>query len=88
MTWRQEAAAIIAQATRGLPADAPLSERKRIVDEACPYSWRMVSWPQKAWQAARRDYLVPFGYVPRTKKAQEQAADGMPLFDAPPAPTT
>lgn len=81
MTWRQEAAAIIAQATRDLPADTPLNERKRIVDAAKPSSWSCVSWPQKAWQAARRDYLVPFGYVARTKKAQEQKAAGMPLFD-------
>ncbi len=79
MTWRQEAAAIIAQATRNLPADAPLHERKRVVDAAKP-GWCM-SWPQKAWQAARRDYLVPFGYQPKTKKAKQQAAAGMPLFE-------
>lgn len=80
MTWRQEAAAIIADATRDLPADAPLKERKRAVDDAFPWSWHGTSWPRKAWQAARRDYLVPFGYQPKTKKAKQRAAAGLPLF--------
>ena len=79
-TWRQEAALIIAHATRDLPADAPLHERKRVVEAARPTGWMCASWPKKAWQAARRDYLVRFGYQPRTKKAQQQAAEGLPLF--------
>lgn len=81
MTWRQEAASIIDDAVKGLPEDTPLVERKRVVDAACPSSWRMMSWPQKAWQAARRDYLVRYGYRPRTKRALQAAVDGLPLFD-------
>lgn len=81
MTWRQEAASIISDAVKDLPEDAPLVERKRVVDTACPSSWRMMSWPQKAWQAARRDYLVRYGYQPRTKHARQAAVDGLPLFD-------
>ncbi len=81
MTWRQEAAAIIADATRDLPPDTPLADRQRAVDAARPHGWAYASWPQKAWQAARRDYLVPFGYQPKTKKAKQQAAAGMPLFE-------
>lgn len=84
MTWKQEAAAIIAIATADLPQDAPLIERKRAIDAACPSSWRMMSWPQKAWQAARRDYLVRYGYTPRTKAraARKTAAVGeLPLLD-------
>lgn len=80
MTWRQDAAVIIAQATRDLPADATLQDRKRAVDAAFPGCWHGTSWPRKAWQAARRDYLVPFGYQPKTKKAQQQAKAGLPLF--------
>ena len=81
MTWREEAAAIIADAVKGLPDDTPLSERKRVVDAACPSWRRMMSWPQKAWQAARRDYLVRYGYRPRTKRARQAAVDGLPLFE-------
>ncbi|WP_312531367.1 hypothetical protein [Paracoccus sp. (in: a-proteobacteria)] len=40
-----------------------------------------MSWPKKAWQAARRDYLVRYGYQPRTKAAREASAAGMPLFE-------
>lgn len=84
MTWKQEAAEIIRQATADLPQDASLKDRIATINAACPYSWRMVSWPQKAWQAARRDYLVRYGYKPRTKaqKQRESAGtDGLPLFD-------
>lgn len=82
-TWRQEAAHIIAQAVKGLPDDAPLHERQRVVDAARPRGWMHMSWPKKAWQAARRDYLVRYGYRPRTKAAREAESAGMPLFDRP-----
>lgn len=78
MTWREEAAQIIREATRDLPGDTPLKERMRVVDAACPSDWRRVSWPQKAWQRARREYLVPFGYQPKTKAARQA---GLPLFE-------
>ncbi|QEW26693.1 hypothetical protein [Roseovarius indicus] len=79
MTWREEAAKIIADATRDLPEDTPLKERMKVVDAARPH-WGGCSWPRKAWQAARRDYLVRYGYQPRTKKAKEREAAAMPLF--------
>ncbi|MEO1688805.1 MAG: haloacid dehalogenase-like hydrolase, partial [Pseudomonadota bacterium] len=48
----------IAEAVAELPADAPLSARVRVVDAARPKGGCMsASWPRKAWQAARRDYL-------------------------------
>lgn len=81
ITWRQEAAHIIAHAVRGLPDDAPLHERQRVVDAARPAGWMHMSWPRKAWQAARRDYLVRYGYQPRTKKARGAESAGMPLFE-------
>lgn len=83
MTWKQEAAAIIEEATRDLPDDAPLAIRKAAINSACPTSWRNMSWPKKAWQAARRDYLVRFGYIPRTKRQKERetaAISDLPLF--------
>ena len=79
MTWREEAAQIIAEATRGLPNDMPLAERTKIVDAARP-SWGGCSWPRKAWQRARREYLVEFGYRPRTKAHAEREAAALPLF--------
>lgn len=84
MTWKAQAASIIAEVTRDLPADMPLKERKRIVDAARPY-WGGCSWPRKAWQAARRDYLVRYGYEPKTKAAAVRRADVTeppPLFAA------
>lgn len=82
MTWRQEAASIIATAVKDLPEDTPLTERKRIVDAARP-GWVYMSWPKKAWQAARRDYLVRYGYRPRTKAQAERdraVLGELPLF--------
>ena len=83
MTWRQQAAEIIAEATRALPDDTPLPYRIETVDAACPH-WGGCSWPRKAWQAARRDYLVRYGYRPRTKAQteRERAVVGdLPLFN-------
>lgn len=85
MSWRGAFAETIREATAGLPADLPLSERVKAVDAARPKQGFMsASWPQKAWQAARRDYLVPFGYVPKTKKQKERDAavcTPLPLLD-------
>lgn len=83
MTWRQEAASIIAAAVKDLTEDTTLHERKRVVDAARP-GWVYMSWPKKAWQAARRDYLVRYGYRPRTKKQSERAravVEDLPLFN-------
>lgn len=86
MTWRQKYAQIIADAMSGTPVDMPLADRIKAVDAARPKDGAMsCSWPQKAWQAARRDYLVPFGYVPRTKKQKQKQAAAMgllPLFES------
>lgn len=76
-TWREEAAVIIARAVKDLPINATLAERQAAVDAARPSSWSYMSWPQKAWQAARRDYLCPFGYQRRRKQVTAQ----LPLFE-------
>lgn len=81
ITDRQRCAEIIAAATADLPDDIPLNERKATVARARPYWTRSTSNSERAWQEARRDYLVPFGYQPMTKKAKQARADGMPLFD-------
>lgn len=93
-TWRERASEIIWEAVRDLPVATPLTERRKIVDAARPH-WGGASWPRKAWQSARRAYLVQYGYRPRTKAAAaqgsllifeapaEQAAPS-PLFDDPP----
>jgi hypothetical protein len=80
MTWRDEAAEIIREGTKHLPDDMPLKERKAVVADLCPSWWRQMSWPQKAWQAARREYLVRYGYKPRTKHPDEKEAAALPLF--------
>lgn len=82
MTWREKAQEIIANVTRDLPAETTLGERIKAVDAARPH-WGGCSWPRKAWQAARREYLVPFGYVPRTKAEKERQtySPPLPLFE-------
>lgn len=83
MTWREEWAADIAEATKQLPDSCPLDERIKMVDavkDKSPGAYA-TSWGKKSWQAARRDYLMKFGYIPKTKKVQQAKAAGMPLFD-------
>ena len=86
MTWRSDFAEIIADETRDLPNDMPLDERIRFIDgvRTKALSCRDCSWGRKAWQAARRDYLIPFGYDPKTKKAKarrESVVADLPLFE-------
>ena len=85
MTWRSAFAETIRRGTADLPRDLPLKNRIAHVDALRPKAGFMsASWPQKAWQAARRDYLVPFGYEPRTKKEAERKAaaiEELPLFN-------
>lgn len=87
MSWRSDFAQEIEKAMRDVPNDLPLADRIKAVDAARPPgSWYSASWPRKAWQAARRDYLVRFGYVPRTKKAKQRAesvVSDLPLFSEP-----
>ena len=81
MTWREKAAQIIHEGTKHLPDDMPMKERMAVVQSLCPSYWRQMSWPQKAWQAARRDYLVRHGYQPRTKPRNGCAdTEPLPLF--------
>lgn len=87
MTWKDEAAEIIRDATASLPDDATLKDRITAINAACPSWWRQMSWPQKAWQAARREYLVRYGYKPRTKKQADKDAaviTELPLFGGTP----
>ena len=82
MTWKQQAALVIERAVRDLPAEASLDDRRKRVDAARPY-WCSEGWPRKAWQAARRDHLVRYGYRPRTKKQRDLEAAALaplPLF--------
>lgn len=83
MTWRQKWASEIHEATRELPDDLPLAERIKVVDavkDRSPSAYA-TSWGKKSWQAARRDYLVRFGYRPKTKaKASCDKTSPLPLF--------
>lgn len=86
MTWREEWAADIHLATKDLPSDLPLAERIKVVDQVKEQSSGAysTSWGKKSWQAARRDYLVRFGYVPKTKNQKAKSATlplPLPLFD-------
>ncbi len=70
MTWREDWARDIHEATKALPPDTPLKERMKVVDAVkhqSPGAYS-TSWGKKSWAAARRDYLVRFGYVPKTKQ--------------------
>ena len=77
-SWKDGYARDIQKATAELPRDMPLRERIRVVDKVGANVFG--SWPRKAWQAARREYLVKFGYVPRTKAARDQVENGLPIF--------
>lgn len=81
VTERQRCAAVIADAMSALPADYPLKDRKAALARARPTWTRQTAHAEKSWQAARRDYLIPFGYEPMTKKAKASRAAGLPLFD-------
>lgn len=63
MEWSDAARRAIAQAHLTVPADATLTERKRIIDDAYPFGERSM-WPYKAWLKARKAYLVKYGYGP------------------------
>lgn len=81
MTWRETWAAGIHAETKDLPDDMPLADRIKFVD-GLKHKWPgayNTSWGKKSWQAARRDYLVKFGYRPKTKKAKADRQT-LPLF--------
>lgn len=77
-SWKDGYARDIQKATADLPRDTSLQDRINIVDRVG--AGVRGSWPRKAWQAARREYLVKFGYVPRTKAARDQVKNGLPIF--------
>ena len=81
ITEKQRCAEAIAGAMKAVPVDMPLKARKAALDRARPYWTRQTAHAEKSWQAARRDYLIPFGYEPMTKKAKANRAAGLPLFD-------
>ena len=83
MTWREQFAEIIWDAVKDMPEDATLEDRKRAVQDARPYWVNTTSHGKKSWQAARRDYLIKYGYIPKTKPRHNQAPSEqpLPLFD-------
>ncbi len=73
-SWADVALGDIQAAARDWRADLTLAERiKRVA--AVPHDTQ-TSWGRKSWAKARRMYLVPFGYVPKTKAGQA----GVPLL--------
>lgn len=79
MTWRERWAAKIQEVHETLPDDATLEDRINAIKHLAPHKYD-ASWAKKSWQAARRDYLVRYGHVPKTKKVQQARAAGLPLF--------
>lgn len=64
-TWHDEAAAIIGEVHKSLPADADLKTRQQALRDARPYWFKDTSWGRKTWQKAQRQYLEKFGLKPR-----------------------
>lgn len=64
--WYGTAKAIIATVHQGLPPDADLTTRHQACLRAKPWEFATTSWGKKTWARAQREYLVKFGYVPRT----------------------
>lgn len=71
-TWFMSARRTIESVHAGIPSDATLEERTKLIDDAYPFGER-ANFPYKAWLRARRGYLVRYGYVPRN-------APGIPLL--------
>lgn len=81
MSWREGYAALIWENAKHLPDDMPLKERVAFVDGLRPNL--VTSWGKKTWQAARRDYLMRYGYKPRTKAQKDRDSaviETLPLF--------
>jgi len=83
-TWKDAAEAAIGRVHASLPADVPLADRIKAVDDAYPFGERRYS-PYKTWLAVRRDYLVKFGHHPKPspfnkKRNAYLAAMGRPLL--------
>jgi hypothetical protein len=64
--WYGKAKAIIATIHETLPADADLATRHQACLRGKPWEYATTSWGQKTWARAQREYLVKYGYVPKT----------------------
>ena len=67
--WYGTAKRIIAElhaSLHSLPADIGLHERHQACIRAKPWEFATTSWGRKTWARAQREYLVRFGYVPKT----------------------
>jgi hypothetical protein len=71
-SWADRARQTIAQIHAGLPNDVTLEERMAAVDAAYPFL-RRAHYPYQVWCLIRRQYLIPYGYVP------QNAPEGPPL---------
>lgn len=68
--WYGTAKAIIAKVHETLPADADLTTRHQACLRAKPWEFATTSWGTKTWARAQREYLVKYGYVPKTAAAK------------------
>jgi len=64
MDWASEWRRRIDMAHAEIPVHAPLKVRMQAIDAHAPSGMRGFS-PYRSWLAARRAYLVRYGYTPR-----------------------
>jgi hypothetical protein len=69
--WYGTAKRIIAELDASLPKDLGLHERHQACIRAKPFEFASTSWGQKTWARAQREYLVRYGYQPRTPPLPE-----------------
>lgn len=74
--WYGTAKTIIAEVHATLPDDADLTTRHQACLRAKPFEFATTSWGTKTWARAQREYLVKFGYVPKTPAGKA----GLPLL--------
>lgn len=71
-SWADRAVRMISEVHVGLPSRTSLEDRISAADAAYPFL-RHAHFPYKVWCRIRREYLVPYGYVP------QNAPEGPPL---------
>jgi hypothetical protein len=64
--WYGTAKRILAEMDANLPTDADLVTRREACLRAKPWEFATTSWGRKVWSRAQREYLVRYGYVPKT----------------------
>lgn len=69
--WYGTAQTIIATVHANLPADADLTTRHQACLRAKPFEFATTSWGTKCWARAQREYLVRYGYQPKTPTLPE-----------------